>query len=123
MVVNKPLADTTVGTWTDLATKEFTKSLTETTIGTLVDTTALNFTKSLNETIASTDAAPTFDVTKSLTDTPVITEVLTNSVAKYVEDTSVGTWSNAGKVWMNSYQAQDYYDEIYSEGFQTSFTN
>jgi hypothetical protein len=123
MVVNKPLADTTVGTWTDLATKEFTKSLTETTIGTLVDTTTLNFTKSLNETIASTDAAPTFEVTKSLTDTPVITEVLTNSVAKYVEDTSVGTWSNAGKVWMNSYQAQDYYDEIYSEGFQTSFTN
>lgn len=123
MVMYKPLADTTVGTLVDVATKNFTKSLAETTVGTLLDTTTFNVGKSLSDSIAAIHSDPTFNFSKSLAETSVITESLTHSTAKYVEDTSVGTWSNSGKVWMNSYQAQDYYEEIYSEGFQTAFTN
>lgn len=44
------------------------------------------------------------------------------SVYKYLEDPTVGTITNAGKVWMNSYQAQDFYSEEYSEGLMASFT-
>ena len=63
------------------------------------------------------------DTDKVLADEPVISESFVQSVAKYVEDTSIGTLAEEGKVWMNSYQAQDYYSEEYSVGLEETFTS
>jgi hypothetical protein len=82
--IGKAVADTSVGTWSDLITK--------------------------------------IDTDKVLADTPVISESLVLNTAKYVEDTSIGTFTEEGKVWMNSYQAQDYYSQEYSVGLEETFT-
>ena len=55
----------------------------------------------------------------SMTDTNGVTL----NIDKALSDSSVGTWSNSGKIWANSYQGQDYYSEEYSVGLQTTFTN
>jgi hypothetical protein len=87
------------------ATFTIGKALADSSVGTLID----SITK--------------IDTDKVLADTPVISESLIQEVAKYLEDTSVGTLTNEGKVWMNSYQGQDYYSSDYSVGLQQSFTN
>jgi len=68
------------------------------------------------------DTTYTFDIGKSLSDTSVISETLAHSTNKYLETLTVGTLTEAGKVWMNSYQAQDYYSEEYSVGLEQTFT-
>jgi hypothetical protein len=57
-----------------------------------------------------------------LADTPVISESLVRNTTKYLEDTDIGTFTEEGKVWMNSYQAQDYYSQEYSVGLEETFT-
>ena len=130
-VFTKALDDSLVGP-TDSFVQLFSKSLTDTYSGmtdstatfsigkSLADNTVGTFTESFYFGLASDSTA---GFTKALTDTPVISESFTQEVTKYVEDTSVGTFTNAGKVWMNSYQGQDYYSEEYSVGLQQSFTN
>ena len=77
-----------------------------------------------NTSVTMTDSLTPIEFTKSLTDTPTMSDSATlNIQLDSLADTDVGTWSNSGEVWMNSYQGQDYYSEEYSEGFQTAFTN
>jgi hypothetical protein len=65
----------------------------------------------------------TFSFGKSLSDSQSLSDTNSLNIGKSLADTSVGTWTNTGKVWKNSYQAQDYYSEEYSVGLQTTFTN
>lgn len=103
--VSKPLADTTVGTWTDYKIRTTGKALSESTVG------------NLTETITQKN------IDKSLSDTPVSSETYVATVAKYVEDNSVGSFSQYGEIWTNSYQGQDYYEpgQVYSEGLTQTF--
>jgi hypothetical protein len=79
--------------------------------------------KALSDTYSGmSDSTATFSIGKALSDTPVISESLAQDVTKYLQDTSIGTLTEAGKVWMNSYQAQDYYSQEYSVGLQQTFT-
>jgi hypothetical protein len=103
-LVSKPLSDTTVGTWTDFKVRTTGKALSST-VGTLTET----ITKR--------------DFSKSLSDIPVSSESYAATVAKYVEDNSIGSFSEYGEVWTNSYQGQDYYEpgQVYSEGLTQTF--
>jgi len=122
--VSKALGDS-IDTPTDTVEKLFGKALLDT-YSDMTDT-APTFTigKALADTNVGTwtDFITKIDTDKVLADEPVISESFAQEVSKYLEDTDVGTWSNAGKVWMNSYQEQDYYSEEYSVGLQQSFTN
>jgi hypothetical protein len=62
---------------------------------------------------------------KGITDTVSPTDDDTYNLAKYVEDNTVGTWSNRANIYKNSYNAQDYwiYTEEYEGGLQESTTN
>lgn len=85
--------------------------------------TVLNVGKSLSTSYSGMlDTTYTFDIDKTLSDTPVISESLAHSTDKYLETLTVGTLTETGKVWMNSYQAQDYYSEEYSVGLEQTFT-
>jgi hypothetical protein len=110
---SKALSDTYSGMSDSTATFTIGKALADTSVGTLTDST---FYFGL-----ASDSNAGFS--KALADAPAISESFTQQVTKYVEDTSVGTFSNTGKVWMNSYQGQDYYSSDYSVGLQQSFTN
>jgi len=130
-VFTKALDDSLSGP-TDSLVKLFSKTLSDTYSGMSDSTATLSIGKSLADNTVGTftesfyfglESDSTAGFTKALTDTPVISESLTREVAKYLQDTSVGTFTNAGKVWMNSYQEQDYYSEEYSVGLQQSFTN
>ena len=123
-VFSKVLADS-IDTPTDSDVLLFGKALSTTYSG-MTDSTA---TKSIGKALATTsvgtwtDSITKLDTTKVLADTQAISESLVQSVAKYVEDTSIGTLAEAGKVWKNSYQAQDYYSETYSVGLEQTFTS
>ena len=110
---SKALSDDYSGMSDSTATFSISKALADTSVGTITDST---FYFGL-----ASDSNAGFS--KALADTSVISESFIQSVAKYVEDTSIGTFSNAGKVWMNSYQGQDYYSSDYSVGLEQSFTN
>ena len=62
----------------------------------------------------------TFD--KALSDSSTQSDVTSLNISKALADTSIGTFTEAGKVWKNSYQAQDYYSQEYSVGLSQSFT-
>jgi hypothetical protein len=123
--VSKVLDDS-IDTPTDSDVLLFSKSLSTTYSGISdTDATTLLFTKSLADTSVGTwsDSITAIQTTKGLTDTPIISEVFVHSTAKYLEDTDIGTLAEEGKVWMNSYQAQDYYSEEYSVGLEQTFTS
>ena len=122
-VTGKVLADS-IDTPTDSFVQLFGKALSTTYSGMTDSTATLSIGKSLADTSVGTwsDSITNIDTDKVLADTPVISESLTNTTTKYVEDTSIGTFTEAGKVWMNSYQAQDYYSEEYSVGLEETFT-
>jgi hypothetical protein len=108
----KGLTTTYSGMTDSTATLSIGKALATTSVGTLTDST---FYFGL-----ASDSTAGFG--KALADTPVISESLVTTTTKYVEDTSIGTFTEAGKVWMNSYQAQDYYSQEYSVGLEETFT-
>jgi hypothetical protein len=85
----------------------------------------LSFGKALADTSVGTlsDSISKIDVDKALTENQVINEIIALRTDKYLEDTTVGDFTNEGKVWMNSYQGQDYYSEEYSVGLEETFTN
>jgi hypothetical protein len=109
---------------TDALVQVFSKSLSDNYSG-VSESAALSTTKSLADTTVGTwtDSITAIETGKGLTETPVISEVFVHSTTKYLEDTDIGTLTNAGKVWMNSYQGQDYYSQEYSVGLEQSFTN
>lgn len=123
IVFSKPL-QTSLSTPQDALTKSFGKSLSSN--ATPGDATAVkSFSKSLSTSNSVTDSGPTKGVSKSLvTSLPQQTETVATRVNKYLQTTTVGTWSNDGAIWKNPYQAEDWfnYAEQYSEGLQT-FTN
>jgi hypothetical protein len=123
-VFSKALDDS-IDTPTDSFVQLFGKSLSTTYSGMSDSTATLSIGKALATTSVGTltDSISTIETTKVLADTPVILESFVQSVAKYVEDTSIGTLAEEGKVWMNSYQAQDYYSEEYSVGLEETFTS
>jgi hypothetical protein len=122
-VFSKVLADS-IDTPTDSDVLLFGKALSTTYSG-MTDSTA---TKSIGKALATTnvgtlsDLITKIDTDKVLADASVISESLVRTTTKYVEDTSIGTFTEEGKVWKNSYQAQDYYSQEYSVGLQQTFT-
>jgi hypothetical protein len=109
---------------TDSFVQLFGKGLSTTYDGITDSTATLSIGKALATTSVGTlsDSITSKDTTKVLADTPVISESLAHTTTKYLEDTDIGTFTEAGKVWMNSYQAQDYYSEEYSVGLEETFT-
>ena len=124
-VFSKALDDS-IDTPEDAFIQLFTKALSDNYSGmTDSDGTTLAFTKALTDSSVGTltDSISAIDTDKVLADTPVISESFVHSTTKYVEDTDIGTLTEAGKVWINSYQAQDYYSEEYSVGLEETFTS
>ena len=110
---SKALADTYSGMSDSTATFTIGKALADTSVGTLTDST---FYFGL-----ASDSTAGFG--KALADTPVISESFAQNVTKYVTDTSIGTLTEAGQVWKNPYQAQDYFDTTtYVAGLEQTFT-
>ena len=122
-VFSKALDDS-IDTPTDSFVQLFAKALSTTYSGITDSTATLSIGKGLVETSVGTlsDSITNIDTDKVLADTPVISESLAHTTTKYLEDTDIGTFTEAGKVWMNSYQAQDYYSEEYSVGLEETFT-
>jgi len=117
--------DDSIDTPSDSFTQLFSKTLADTYSGMSDSTATFTIGKALADSSVGTliDSIIKIDTDKVLADTPVISESLTQSVAKYLEDTSVGTLTNEGKVWKNSYQGQDYYSSNYSVGLEQTTTN
>lgn len=102
----------------------------------------LNTVKNINETYSGiSEVISTFDITKLLTDTSIITEMPVISTDKYLGRQIVNSYAGhlindgvtidpenlanpttLGQIWMNSYQGQDYYSQEYSEGLTETFT-
>jgi hypothetical protein len=122
-IFTKVLADS-IDTPTDNDVLLFGKALSTTYSGMTDSTATLSIGKGLATTSVGTlsDVINKIDTTKVLATTQVISESLVTNTTKYVEDTSIGTFTEAGKVWKNSYQAQDYYSQEYSVGLQQTFT-
>jgi hypothetical protein len=120
---SKVLSDA-ISTPTDSDVLLFSKALSTTYSGMTDSTATLSIGKALADISVGTwsDSITSRNTTKALTDTSVISESLVHTTTKYVEDTSIGTLTEAGKVWKNSYQAQDYYSQEYSVGLQQTFT-
>jgi hypothetical protein len=109
---------------TDSFAQLFGKGLTTAYSGMTDSTATLSIGKALATTSVGTldDLITKIDTDKALEDTPVISESLAHTTTKYLEDTDIGTFTEEGKVWMNSYQAQDYYSQEYSVGLEETFT-
>jgi hypothetical protein len=109
---------------TDSFVQLFGKALNTEYSGMTDSTATLSIGKALATTSVGTwsDSITSIDTDKVLADTPVISESLVHTTTKYLEDTDIGTFTEAGKVWINSYQAQDYYSEEYSVGLEETFT-
>ena len=122
-VTSKALEDS-ISTPSDSFTQLFSKALSDNYSGMTDSTATFSIGKALADTSVGTwsDSITKIDTDKTLADTSVISESLANITTKYVEDTSIGTLTEAGKVWKNSYQAQDYYSETYSVGLEQTFT-
>jgi hypothetical protein len=122
-VFSKALDDS-IDTPTDSFVQLFGKGLSTTYSGMTDSTATLSIGKALTDTSVGTwsDLITKIDTDKVLADAPVISESLAHTTTKYVEDTSIGTFTEAGKVWKNSYQGQDYYSQEYSVGLEQTFT-
>jgi len=115
--------DDSINTPSDSFVQLFSKALSDTYSGMSDSTATFSIGKALSDTYSGmSDSTATFSIGKALSDTPIISESLVQDVTKYLQDTSIGTLTEAGKVWMNSYQAQDYYSQEYSVGLQQTFT-
>ena len=122
-VFSKALDDT-LDEPTDSFAQLFGKALSTEYSGLTDSTATLSIGKALATTSVGTwtDSITSIDTDKVLADTPVISESLVRNTTKYLEDTDIGTLTEAGQVWLNSYQAQDYYSEEYSVGLEETFT-
>jgi hypothetical protein len=83
-------------------------------------------TKRLDDIPVATDSISKIDMTnKTLSDTQSLSDNDVLDVTKYVEDTSVGSIVNRADIYLNSYNAQDYwiYTEEYEGGLAETTTN
>ena len=81
----------------------------------------------MTDSVSPLDAISSFDIATVYADSQSIADLTTLLTTKYVTDSSVGTFTSAGEVWLNSYQAQDYYvqdatGQQYSVGLSATFT-
>jgi hypothetical protein len=122
-VFSKALDDS-IDTPEDSFVQLFGKALNTEYSGMTDSTATLSIGKALATTSVGTwsDSITSIDTDKVLADTPVISESLVHTTTKYLEDTDIGTFTEAGQVWLNSYQAQDYYSQEYSVGLEETFT-
>ena len=122
-VFSKALDDS-IDTPTDSFVQLFGKALSTTYSGITDSTAVFTIDKGLTDTSVGTwsDSITQINIDKVLADTPVISESLALAKTKYVEDTSIGTFTEAGQVWKNPYQSQDYYSQEYSVGLEETFT-
>jgi hypothetical protein len=122
IVTGKALTDS-LSTPTDSFVQLVTKALTDS-LSTPTDSFVQLVTKALTDTYSGmSDSLTSRDITKLLADAPVISESLANTTTKYLQDTSIGTFTEAGQVWKNPYQSQDYFaTTTYVEGLQQTFT-
>ncbi len=107
--------------WVHTTTKALSSTLTTPEDDDWVHTT----TKVLAEPINMSDVAVTRDIDKSLTDTPTVSEELDLDTTKYIEDTTVGTWSNQASIFVNPYSSQLYgvVTEEYDDSLAETTTN
>jgi hypothetical protein len=121
---SKELTDS-IDTPSDSFVQLFSTTLSTTYSGMTDSTATFSIGKALATTSAGTwsDSITNIDTDKVLADALVISESLVTTTTKYLEDTDIGTLTEAGKVWLNSYQAQDYYSEEYSVGLEETFTS
>jgi hypothetical protein len=121
-VTGKALTDS-LSTPTDSFIQLVTKALTDS-LSAPTDSFVQLVTKALTDTYSGmSDSLTSRDITKLLNDAPVISESLANTTTKYLQDTSIGTFTEAGQVWKNPYQSQDYFaTTTYVEGLQQTFT-
>jgi hypothetical protein len=120
----KALTDS-IDTPTDSDVILFGKALSTTYSGMTDSTATMSIGKALATTSVGTwsDSITGKDFTKAVADTPVISESLVLNTTKYLEDTSIGTFTEAGQVWKNPYQSQDYFaTTTYVVGLQQTFT-
>jgi hypothetical protein len=123
LFTSKALADS-ISTPTDSFVHAFSKALADTYSGMSDATATFSISKALADTTVGTwTDSISRETTKALADAPVISESLVRNTTKYLEDTSIGTLTEAGQVWKNPYQAQDYFaTTTYAVGLQQTFT-
>ena len=119
---DKPLSDTQVVTET-ISAKEFAKLVTDVNVATVTESLVQELGKSLEDTYSSTSITEvlTRSNTKVLEDTPVVTEQIANELAKYVTDTSIGTFTESGYITKNPYDEGGYFLEIYANPYESTF--
>jgi hypothetical protein len=123
---DKVFADS-INTPTDSWTHLTTKSLQDTSVGTLTDSWVHETTKHLEDSQIVIDSISKIDMTeKALADSQSIADEIDQiETDKYIEDTSVGSIVNRADIYLNSYNAQDYwiYTEEYEGGLAQTTTN
>jgi hypothetical protein len=123
---DKVFADS-ITTPTDVWTHFTTKALETSSVGTLDDSDWVhNTTKSLETSIsAPNDSAIVKLSDKGFSDSISSSEELDWNMTKYIEDNSVGSIVNRADIYVNSYNAQDYwiYTEEYEGGLAETTTN
>ena len=120
----KAVADS-INTPTDEFVQLFSKKLIDETVGSFTESWTHTTYKAVNDSVGNFAEQYTVDITKALNDTQPITENYSYALAKYTEDTTVGTWSNVANIFLNPYGAQDYwnYTEEYDGALQETTTN
>ena len=120
----KAVADS-INTPTDEFVQLFSKKLIDETVGSFTESWTHTTYKAVNDSVGNFAEQYTVDITKALNDTQTITENYSYAMAKYTEDTTVGTWSNVANIFLNPYGAQDYwnYTEEYDGALQETTTN
>jgi len=119
---DKPLADTATVT-ESITGKDFTKLVTDTNVATVTDSLVQQLDKALSDTYASSSITETltYSGSKALADAPVVTEQIANELAKYVTDTSIGTFTESGYITKNPYDEGGYFLEIYANPYESTF--
>ena len=122
--VYKALTESSVGNLTDSYTQLVTKSLSESSVGDFQESTIRTVGKSLSETSVGTlnDNITARNFGKRLDDSSTISESYAASVAKYIDnqDATVAM-TDAGEIYFNPFQSQDYFAETYAEGLAQTF--
>lgn len=120
--LDKPLADTQLVT-ESISSIEFSKLVTDVNIVTMLESATYETGKLLEDLYDTTLMAESVrnSIGKSLDDAPIITEQLANDVAKYVTDTTVGTFTESGYITKNPYDEGGYFLEIYATPYETTF--
>jgi hypothetical protein len=120
--LDKPLSDTQL-VEDSITGKDFSKIITEVNTVLPLDSLTNSFEKTLDDSYNTTSVNETLTTvtSKALSDEPIVTENLSTDVAKYVIDTSIGTFTESGYVTKNPYDEGGYFLEIYATPYESTF--